>query len=126
MESWAREVIPECTVYTKSCALYLGTDRMKLSNNTTLDYQKEVYFNAQSQIQAAEHDPLADPDVLGIRLFQSGGVITMIDPDDIETEEGMADGEPRDISLVAVTETLTHSILKTLLVEQNTEELQYL
>ena len=42
VESWAREVIPECTVYTKSCALYLGTDRMKLSNNTTLDYQKEV------------------------------------------------------------------------------------
>ena len=48
VESWAREVIPQCTVYTKSCALYLGTDRMKLSNNTTLDYQKEVYFNAQS------------------------------------------------------------------------------
>ena len=99
---------------------------MKLSNNTTLDYQKEVYFNVQSWIQAAQHDPLADPDVLGICLFQSGGVIAMIDPDDIETEEGMADGEPGDISSVAVTEMLTHSILKTLLIEQNTEELQYL
>ena len=50
----------------------------------------------------------------------------MIDPDDIETEEGMADGKPGDISSVSLMEMLTHSVLKTLLVEQNTEELQYL
>ena len=38
----------------------------------------------------------------------------------------MADGEPGDITSVTVMETLTHSVLKTLLMEQNTEELHYL
>ena len=38
----------------------------------------------------------------------------------------MADGKPGDITSVAVMETLTHSVLKTLLMEQNTEELHYL
>ena len=126
VERWAREVIPERTVYTKSCAFYLGTDRMKLSSNTTLDFQKEVYFNAQSRIQAAQLDPTADPAVLGIHLYQAGGVKAMIDVNEIESEENMADGEPGDFSAMVATETLTHSTLKTLLMDQRTEELQYL
>ena len=38
----------------------------------------------------------------------------------------MVDGEPGDITSVTVMETLTHSVLKTLLMEQNTKELHYL
>ena len=37
-ERWAREVIPSRTVYTKSCALYLGTDLNTLGDKTMLDY----------------------------------------------------------------------------------------
>ena len=126
VETWARESVPACTVFTKSCALYLGTDRMMLNNYTTLNYQKEVYFNMQSSIQAAQEDPNADPEVLGITLYQPGGVNTMIASDDVEAEEDMAGGGPRDGSLSnAVMEALTHSVLKTLLVEQKTLELEY-
>ena len=127
VESWARDVMPVRTVYTKSCALYLGTDRLKLSSHTTLDFQKEVYFNVQSRIQAAQADPNADPEVHGIRLFQHGGVTAMIDPDDVEAEENLADGKPGDGSVTnVVTEPLTHSVLKTLLMDQKTDELAYL
>ena len=121
-----QESMPARTVFTKSCALYLGTDRLVLNNYTTLDYQKEVYFNAQSHIQAAQAAPNADPDVLGITLFQAGGVTTMIANDDVKVEENMAEGEPGDGSPTnAVMETLTHSILKTLLMEQKSSELEY-
>ena len=127
VESWARNLVQRRTVFTKSCALYLGTNKMKLANSTTLDYQKEVYFNAQSRIQADQAKPDAPEGVLGIHLFQPGGVNAMIDPDDIETEEGYADGESGDgPALDTPTDTLTHSVLKAMLVDQKTEGLLYL
>ena len=51
----------------------------------------------------------------------------MIDPDDIDTEEGYADGESGDGPPPGnPTETLTHSVLKSLLVDQKTEGILYL
>ena len=124
-ESWAREVIPSRTVYTKSCALYLGIDINTLGDKTTLDYQNEVYFNAQSHIQSAQQKAECPPEIKAIQLFQLGGVIANIDRDDVELEESWAEGEPG-MDAGCPTETLTHSTLRTELVEQEIQEFNYL
>ena len=124
-ESWAREVIPSRTVYVRSCALYLGTDVNTLGDKTTLDYQNEVYFNAQSHIQTAQQEPDCPQIIKDIPLFQLGGVNANIDRSEVEKEESWAEGEPgKDADIP--TDTLTHSTLRTKLVEQEVSEFHFL
>ena len=95
IEAFSRSNISNRTIFPNSCAFYSGVNPQQLKD-LPLRWQRDVFFNSWSRIQAAVTKRDAPKDVKKITLYQKDGVKVNITSEDCNIEEGLADGEPRD------------------------------